>query len=322
MAELFAVDDPRADAAYVNIRAAVREGSARARANCEELWRDFEPYASAHFLAEFPRRFHQRWFEMYLAVALVRAGLRIECPKENAPDVRVQYDGGRVLWLEAIAPTGGGESNPDRVVYPRQQPDQPSVAYRVPTDQVTLRVSGALHDKAARLQRYRDRGIIAPDQQALVAINVNRVPHGFYDAERYGLAATYGLGPQYVVFNRDTGQAVDEGFQHRSELQRGSGAPVDAAPFLHKRFPHVTGALISSTDAANCPKPFGLDFMLLPNPNAEPAYTERQIALGREWRLRPAAGGEVYDVVEVVEHQRQVGDASPLVPASRGESAI
>jgi hypothetical protein len=110
--DLFAVDDPRADLSYINTRAAPHEGAARSRANCDDLWRDFEPYASEHFLAEFPYRFHQRWFEMYLAVALLRGGLQIQCPTGSAPDVRVQYADGRVLWLEAVAPTGGDESNP------------------------------------------------------------------------------------------------------------------------------------------------------------------------------------------------------------------
>ncbi|MBS0366723.1 MAG: hypothetical protein JSR67_12960 [Proteobacteria bacterium] len=302
MIDLFAAEDTKADRAYINIRTAAREGSSRARAHCEELWRDFAPYASKQFIAEFPYHLHQRWHEMYLAVSLLHAGLDIQCPAEGAPDVRVQYCDGRVLWIEAIAPTGGEESNPDRVVYPRQEPGDPPVAYSVPTDQVTMRVSGALRDKAAKLKTYRDEGVIAPDDQAIVAINVHDIPHGFYDAERYAFAATYGVGPQYVVLDRDSGAAVESGFQHRPQIQRSSGAPVDLAPFLHADFAHVAGALVSAADAANYPTPLGLDFMLLPNPNALPAYTASQLPIGREWRLAPAAG-DGYNIVEIIEHQ-------------------
>src|ERR1700678_3823768 len=119
---LFETDDPAADSAYSNVRAPRGEGAAVARANCDELWRDFAPYASEHFRGEFRRHFHQRWFEMYLAVGLLRAGLDIECPSEGAPDVRVQHRDGRVLWLEAVAPTGGEEGNLDRVVQPIAAP--------------------------------------------------------------------------------------------------------------------------------------------------------------------------------------------------------
>lgn len=302
MIDLFALDDPGADPTYVNVQAAAREGSARAREHCDELWRDFAPYASKQFIAEFPYHFHQRWHEMYLAVVLLRAGLDVRCPKEGAPDVRVQHRDGAVLWIEAVAPTGGDDSNPDRVTYPApRQPGEEPVAYWVPIDQVTMRVSGVLRDKAAKIQAYRDRGVIAPDHQALVAINVHDIPHGFYDALRYALGATYGVGPPFVVIDRVSGAAVDSGFQHRPQLQRASGAPVDVAPFLHPAFAHVTGALFSAADAANYPTPLGLDFMLFPNPHAVPAYTARQLPIGREWRLEPA--GEGYNVVEVIEHQ-------------------
>jgi hypothetical protein len=242
---------------------------------------------------------------MYVAVAVLRAGHQITCPKKNAPDVKVQHRDGRVLWIEAVAPTGGDESNPDRVVHPpSRQAGEPPVAYAVPIDQVTMRVAGALHVKAKKLKTYRDRKIIAPGEQALVAINVSRIPHGFYDADRYGLGAIYGIGHRLLVIDQTTGESVEKRFQHRPELQRASGAPVDVAPFLHEGFEHVTGAIISGTDAANCPDALGLDFLLLPNPNAAPPYTARQVVLGHEWRLqRVGDQAEGYKVIEVIEHQ-------------------
>lgn len=303
MRNLFEIDDSKADLSYINTRVPRHRGAQLARNNCDELWREFEPYASDHFLAEFPYRFHQRWFEMYLTVALLRAGLEVECLERGAPDVRIRHRDGRVLWIEATAPTGGEESNPDHVAYPKAAPGETSVAGYVPRDRVTMRVSGALHEKAEKLRVYRERGVIAPDDQALVAINVSLIPHGFYDAETYGLAATYGVGAQYVVIDRQARQPVDSGYHHTPKLLRGSGSPVDAAPFLHDGFPHVAGALISSTNAANCPMPLGLDFMLFPNPYAVPAYVERQLSIGREWLLaRTEQKG--YQIVEVVEHSK------------------
>jgi hypothetical protein len=56
---------------------------------------------------------------------------------------------------------------------------------------------------------------------------------------------------------------------------------------------------------ANCPHPPGHDFMLLPNPNAAPTYTERQVPVGREWRLGPLAEGG-YPIIEVIEHSTRV----------------
>jgi hypothetical protein len=302
--DLFRNDDPHADLSYLNVRASRHRGAERARHNCDELWRDFEPYASSHFLDEFPYRFHQRWFEMYLTVALLRAGLKLECPAGAAPDVRIRYPDGRVLWLEAIAPTGGDESNPDRVEHFRPAPGEKFAAGYVPRDRVTMRVSSALHTKADKLRTYRDRAIIGPNDQAVIAINVRDIPHGVFDAETYGLGATYGVGSQYIVIDRGTGEPVDSGYQHRPQLLRTKGASVDVAPFLHEGLAHVAGALISSADAANCPAPLGLDFMLLPNPYAAPPYTERQLPVGREWRLE--RDGDLFRIAEVIEHSKRV----------------
>jgi hypothetical protein len=45
--------------------------------------------------------------------------------------------------------------------------------------------------------------------------------------------------------------------------------------------------------------------MLLPNPNAVPVYTERQLPVGREWRLAPLAEGG-YEFIEVIEHSERI----------------
>jgi hypothetical protein len=190
--------------------------------------------------------------------------------------------------------------SPIRVVQPSPAPGESSVAYYVPTDQVTMRVSGALRDKAARLKEYRERGVIASEHQALVAINVHAIPHGVYDAQRYGLGATYGQGPQVITIDRATLEVTGSHVQYTPELRRSSGNTVNAAPFLHPGLEHVTGALVSGTNAANCPAPLGVDFMILPNQNASPGYTEGQLPLGREWRLQRAEGG--YNS-EIIEHQ-------------------
>lgn len=137
----------------------------------------------------------------------------------------------------------------------------------------------------------------------MVAINVHGIPNAACDAEPLGFAATYGVGPQYVVFDRATMEVVDSGFQHRPELLRASGSSVDAAPFLHPGLEHVAGTLISGADVANCPYPLGHEFMLFPNPHAAPRYSERQLPVGREWRLSALAEGG-YEIVEVIEHSK------------------
>jgi hypothetical protein len=276
------------------------EGAQRARQNCDDLWRDFEPFASSHFLAEFPVRYHQRWFEMYLAVALLRAGIEFECPETAAPDIRAVIDG-RVVWIEATAPTGGDASNPDRVVQPRAtDASQEPVAYKVPTENVILRVSGALRDKSLRIREYRDGSIIGADDCALIAINICGIPHGFYDPVKYALGATYGVGNQYVSIDPKTHQTVDSGWQYRAHIPRASGSPVDVSPFLRPGLEHVGGAIVGSLNSANCDPPIGRDFIQLPNQFAAQRYPQGKIKMGREWVLADVGQG-TYDGT-IIEH--------------------
>jgi hypothetical protein len=304
MPELFRDDVLNADPTYLTVRDRKHEDAALARANCEDLWRGFEPLATEHFLAEFSSRFHQRWFEMYLTVTLLRAGLNVIPSVEAAPDVRVQLGDGTTLWVEAICPTGGNPDNPDHVAHapPMKSGDRPQFGV-VPREQVTLRVRGALHDKAAKVQAYRADGTIAPGDQALIAVNIWDIPHASYNPDTFGAGAVYGLGDRYAVIDPGKRKAVETGWQHRPFLIRSSGVAIDAAPFLNPGHEHVTGALISSGNAAGNFAPLGRDLILLPNPKAAQPYTEGQIRLGCEWLLR-AAEPETYRV-EVIDHRQR-----------------
>jgi hypothetical protein len=178
---------------------------------------------------------------------------------------------------------------------------RPGQAFCVPTDRVILRVSGALHAKATAIRTYRDKGIIDPNHQALVAINVRGVPFGLDTWDGCAFGATYGVGSQFVTIDRDTLAVVDSGYKHRPMLVRASGNSVDAAPFLHPGFEHVSGTLFSAANAANTPSQLGVEFRLLPNPNAAPAYSEGQLPIGREGVLHRE--GDAYRI-DMLEHAK------------------
>lgn len=75
----------------------------KARAHCEDLWIDFQEFADPNFRAEFAYRTHERWFEMYLTVSLIRAGHKVICRKPG-PDILLKEDGRRI-WIEATCAT-------------------------------------------------------------------------------------------------------------------------------------------------------------------------------------------------------------------------
>ena len=86
-----------------------------AKAHCEDLWSDFWEYADEHFVDEFRVNFHQRWFEMYLTVSFIRAGLAVES-QNSGPDISLAL-GERRVWIEAVCATEGQMGN--RTLYRR-----------------------------------------------------------------------------------------------------------------------------------------------------------------------------------------------------------
>lgn len=138
---------------------------AMARAHCEDLWTDFRHLADSNFKREFAINTHQRWFEMYLTVSLIRAGHQVKGPKPG-PDVLMHVDDRRI-WVEAVCATSGERGRPDSVPPPvfcqvRQEP----------TEQYVLRIRNALDEKQKKYRTYIQDGIVSCDDVTCVAINV------------------------------------------------------------------------------------------------------------------------------------------------------
>src|SRR5690606_24441790 len=113
VASLFESAPAGATPSYAAMRSGANPVAIEARDHCEDLWRDYAPLADTNFRSQFPLHTHERWFEMYLTVALLRAGLNVQCPKPG-PDVLLTI-GDRRLWIEATCATAGAPGLPDSV---------------------------------------------------------------------------------------------------------------------------------------------------------------------------------------------------------------
>lgn len=287
---LFANDPDNACVAYKNIRAATNPHTVAGRAHCEDLWKDFEPLADEHFISEFPIRFHERWFEMYLTVALQRAGLNIECPKPG-PDVLL-HAGDRRCWIEAVCATPGEPGHPDAVPEPviAAMGDKPVVT-EIPQDKIVLRLRNSLEEKARKYESYLKSGIVSEDDLLLVALNVHAVPHAWKDMEDFMMKALYGVGNLVIRMDRDTGAIVgSEHEQIATVAKLATGAEVGVQPFIDGSMGHVTGILGSRADAVNRKGRLGDDFNCLPNLTADRLWPGGVIQLGEEWIFEEADG--------------------------------
>lgn len=287
---------------YLGLLKPANGRAALVRAQCEELWRDFQDLADENFTSHLPLDFPRRWFEMYLGAALRRTGLDVSAPKPG-PDFRVLVNR-RPAYIEAIAPTPGRADTPDSVPQPVYKDEHGNpMASRVPHDLITLRLTGALAKKTQIFRSYVAKGYIENEAPRIIAINLSDIPHAWADAEEFWFRALYGVGDRFVAIDRSGGAAI-EGRHHRSLLHRGNGAPVDVAALLNPERADISGVLGSSVDFANLPGPLGDDFLLMPHAAAACPYPPGFLRRGAEVRLAAGDGGRWnVDTVDYSAHE-------------------
>jgi len=87
----------------------------RIRSFMEDLWRKYRPYADRNFRQQLQVDLDSRFWEMYLACILLEYSIPLSLSRADArPDILIENENGRT-WIEAIAPTSGADTNPDRV---------------------------------------------------------------------------------------------------------------------------------------------------------------------------------------------------------------
>jgi hypothetical protein len=275
---------------YQTLFNASQRRAAIARETCELLWQDFHDLADTNFVDVLPYDFHRRWFEMYLGVALRRAGLDVTAPKPG-PDFRIAVDG-RPVYIEAIAPTPGHPLHADAV----QQPVYTD-ANGNPVVAAVPRLADAFRKKADVFDRYRSKGYVKQGDSCIIAINLRDVPHAWADAEEFWFRALYGVGDRFVVIDR-AGGATMAGREHRGLLNRAGGAVEDVAPLLNTDRAGISGVLGSAADVGNVPNPLGDDFLLMAHATPQSSYPHGFIRRGAEIALR-ADQGERWSVDKI-----------------------
>lgn len=294
---LFAAAPAHACPAYTNLRNATDGPGLAARLHCDDLWATYQPHADAAFTSEFPLHLHDRWFEMYLTVALLRAGHNVSCPKqkEGGPDILVTMATGARIWIEATCASPGEPGHPDSVPKPHYADigaGEKPVATRTPTEQMVLRIRSALAAKEIAYRNYLQAGIVAATDVLVIAVNVHAVHWAFADMDDLMLRALYGRGDLVLTLNRETRTVVD---RHHNQLthitKKKSGALVGVQPFIDESVPHISALIGSRADAGNLPGRMGDDLIVFPNLTTRVGWPTATIRLGEEWEFRQGEDG-------------------------------
>lgn len=257
--ENFFLEGAAEDQAYINIRDI--EHLAPDKACIERLWQLYRPYADPHFREDARNHFHQRFWEMYLAVTLLERGIKLEKHGRDGPEFSTLINGKRT-WFEAIAPTSGtGENQVEDLQHGR--------VTAVPVEKILLRFTSAFFDKKKRYLQDFKKSLIAPEDSYILAINSRGIPHAAYgDTMPYFLQAFLGIGPLAVTFNTKTLEQTGAFYDHRPIILKKNGEPIAATEFLQESSSFCSTIIHSSVDCVNYPPVLGNEFQVLHNPMA------------------------------------------------------
>jgi hypothetical protein len=292
--DLFSVLAPNACRAYILMQTRANERATRTRDYLECLWRTYYAYAEPQFLAEFPIHTHERWFEMFLTVTLLRRGADVIKTSPPGPDIAVNVRSRRI-WIEAVCATGGEPGRADTISEPL-----PGDAFTVPWDAIALRIRNAVEEKKRKYQRYLDEDIVCAQDGLLIALNVHRIPYASSDVERYIFRSMFGVGNQVLRVDLSTARVVGSSNEVlQSVAKRSSRAPVGVQPFIDGSMGHVSGLIVSSFSAIAHAHRDAPDLTLYPNLTAETPWIQGLLPIDREWTFETSEAewiGRLHDL--------------------------
>jgi hypothetical protein len=256
------------DPAYRNVRDNPRNNPSlsEGKAFIKSLWPRYRYLADQHFRQDAMNHFLARFWEMYLAVTLIERGFELKRAGNEGPELFFVRNG-RKVWVEAVAP-GPGEKEDDRVPGYRN-----GELADTPEEKILLRFTNTLNTKRANYNKALEKGVIAPDDCYLLAINSRSIPHAPYDdIVPFFVKAFLPLGTPAVRMDITTGKIVETFFQRRENIEKASGARVSINAGLDSGFSFVSAVLHSGVDCVNRPAILGEDFSILHWPAALPTH--------------------------------------------------
>jgi len=152
---------------------------------------------------------------------------------------------------------------------------------------VILRFRSVIEDKAKKLEKYREKGIIKPTDRAVIAISGVLLPYRVSPRIPPEIVrAVYPVGDITIEIHRETRQIVDSYLPYNNRVRKVSGVEIETDIFLTDKFRHISAVLYGEGDWVNPFDPPGHDFKIMHNPRAELRLPDGWFPRGHEYWLR------------------------------------
>ena len=175
----------------------------------------------------------------------------------HGPDLLV-LSGNRKVWVESICPEPAGLPDAWLNIQPNTVGDFPHQA-------ILLRWTSAVKEKAEKLlgsfdgqtRGYLAKGVVAPSDAYVIAVNGCRLRHGPFSALLgisqfpFAAEAVFPIGPYQLQINRETAKVVERGHQVRFHVEKPNKALVPTRMFLDPHFAGVSAIWAVELDGAS-----------------------------------------------------------------------
>ncbi|MBI5187313.1 MAG: hypothetical protein HZA01_16525 [Nitrospinae bacterium] len=175
----------------------------------------------------------------------------------HGPDLLV-LNGDRKVWIESICPEPVGL--PDAWLN-----IQPGTVGDFPHQAILLRWTSAVKEKAEKLlgssdgqiAGYLSKGVVAPADAYVIAVNGCRLRHGPFSALLgisqfpFAAEAVFPIGPYQLHINRETLKVVARGHQVRFHIEKPNKALVPTSMFLDPHFAAVSAIWAVELDGSS-----------------------------------------------------------------------
>lgn len=218
---------------------------------------------------------------------LARSGSAVVRAPGEGPDFCATHPNVGRFWIECVVATIGEGAN--RVW---QRPADVTVWSGPPDEPIELRYTSSIQAKIRKIAAYRERGIVAPNEPAIIALNQGAIQDSDLNDVELPLAmkVLYGIGDTVLLVEIGSGATAVE-VRSRSEIRNPSGASVSTQIFGEPTSAVVAGVLLARQSVINLFWGRRRKLVLAHNPLAAVPIPvgvlpfRGEIWVGDEWRL-------------------------------------
>ncbi|OCH98964.1 hypothetical protein A8135_09410 [Legionella jamestowniensis] len=211
---------------------------------------------SSKFQKEFclEEHFHALLWEMQLAQKLYKSEIEFQIGGSGKPDFFIPE---QKIWLEAVCPKPNGIPK-DYLDYPKSTPAEKIrevTTIKVPSSEILLRWTSAIHSKIKQVEKYIRNGIIDKNHPFIIAVNCSQLGnprHSFIGQSGYPYPVEigYGVGPLTAYFDKYNPDKDKIESPYRSRIQNLNDKEVDTAIFFSDKYKKIS-AIIGDNSGLN-----------------------------------------------------------------------